>query len=112
MNVREKMRDYRKRFGISLASMSKEIGVSEALIAMVETGDVTHPLIAKKFQNGYWLTDLETEELMPEIHRKSSPKYDPTKYVEPESTVGYTVSPQQKYTEWEKYAHANTRKAQ
>lgn len=77
-----KMQKYREEKKISLKSMSNKTGVSSGLIAFIEGGYVTHPVIAKNLQKGYELTDEETEMLMPEIHRKSSPKYEPDKYVE------------------------------
>lgn len=80
VEVREKMKEYRKQNDISLKTMSKLTGVSSGLLALVEDTYVTHPDIARKIQKGYGLTDLETEMLMPEIHRKSSDKYEPNKF--------------------------------
>ena len=82
MMVREKMVKLREDKNISLETMSHRTGVSAGLISLIEGGYVTHPMIAKKLQKGYGLSDEETEMLMPEIHRKSSPKYDPEKYVD------------------------------
>ena len=81
VDVRTKMQEIRKNKGISLEVMSHNTGVSSGLISLIEGGYVTHPNIAKLLQKGYGLTDEETEMLMPEIHRKSSPNYDPKKYV-------------------------------
>ena len=58
-------------------------GVSAGLLSCIEGGYVTHPDIARKVQKGYHLTDEETELLMPEIHRKSSPLYEPDKFKAP-----------------------------
>ena len=80
MDVREKMLKLRDENDISLQTMSNRTGVSAGLISMIEGGFVTHPDIARKLQDGYGLTDEETEMLMPEIHRKSSPNYEPDKY--------------------------------
>lgn len=82
MDVREKMQQYREDNHIDLKTMSNMTGVSSGLIAFIEGGYVTHPELARRLQKGYELTDKETEMLMPEIHRKSSPNYDPYKYVE------------------------------
>lgn len=82
MDVREKMQQYREEKRISLKQMSNNTGVSSGLIAFIEGGYVTHPVIARKLQKGYELTDEETEMLMPEIHRKSSERYEPNKFVE------------------------------
>lgn len=80
MDVREKMLKLRVDNDITLQGMSNRTGVSAGLISMIEGGFVTHPDIARKLQDGYGLTDEETEMLMPEIHRKGSPNYDPDKY--------------------------------
>lgn len=82
MDVREKMQKYREENRIDLKTMSDKTGVSSGLIAFIEGGYVTHPKLARRLQKGYELTDEETEMLMPEIHRKSSPNYDPYKYVD------------------------------
>ena len=82
MDVREKMQKYREENRIDLKTMSDKTDVSSGLIAFIEGGYVTHPELARRLQKGYELTDEETEMLMPEIHRKSSPNYDPYKYVD------------------------------
>jgi len=82
-DVRKRMEQYRNDNRISLEEMSKKTGVSSGLLAYIEGGYVTHPLIAKKVQKGYKLSDDETELLMPEIHRKSSPLYEPDKFKDP-----------------------------
>ena len=76
------MQQIRVEEGISLELMSNKTGVSAGLISLIEGGYVTHPDIARKLQIGYGLNDEETEMLMPEIHRKSSPKYEPDKFVD------------------------------
>lgn len=83
LEVRERMEQYRKDNRITLETMSRMTGVSSGLLAFIEGGYVTHPDIARKVQKGYHLTDEETELLMPEIHRKSSPLYEPDKYRAP-----------------------------
>lgn len=78
MDAREKIIDKRTKFGITLKQVAKRIGVSEALLSMVEAGHVTHPKIARKIGQYYKLTELETEELMPKCRRPHDPAYDPT----------------------------------
>lgn len=80
IDVRKKMEEYRSKNNITLKAMSYKTGVSSGLLSFIEGGYVTHPDIAKKIQKGYELTDSETEMLVPEIHRKSSDKYEPNKY--------------------------------
>lgn len=81
MDVREKMIEWRKENHITLRMLSNRSGVSETLLSIVERGEVTHPKIVEKIQKVYKLTDSEAEELLPENYRKSSPKYDPNKFV-------------------------------
>lgn len=95
MDVREKMRKWREEFGITLEMISKRCGVSVHLLGMVEDGEVTHPDLVKKIQDAYGLTDLESEELMPENHRPHSPNYDPDKYVIHVSTATERLLPKQ-----------------
>ena len=80
MDPREKMHKWRQDRHLTLRMMSDRSGISEELLSMVEAGHVTHPLIAKKIQRLYNLTDEEAEELMPTIHRPNHPDYDPNKY--------------------------------
>ena len=84
-DVREKMAYYRELKGIDIPKMSAKSGVSEQLLRMVERGHVTHPLIAKKIQKAYELTDEEVKELVPEIHREEEGLYDPDRYKLPEN---------------------------
>lgn len=83
MTTREKMIKWRNEMGVTIKSLSRRSGISETLLGMVEGGQVTHPVIAKRIQKLYGLTDKEAEELVPKIHRKSDPEYDPDKYVTP-----------------------------
>lgn len=81
MEVREKMRDYRKGLGLTVRQMARMCHISETLMGMVENGYVTHPKIAARIQEKYGLTDLEAEELVPVIHRPHGGGYDPERYV-------------------------------
>lgn len=92
MAAREKMLEYRVNTGVSVRRIARRLGISVGLLDMVENGDVTHPNIALRMQKLYGLTDEETEELMPENYRKSSPKYDPDKYKLSEPN-GFTIDP-------------------
>lgn len=76
------MKSWRKRNKVTLEQLSSESGVSRDLIGMVENGEVTHPNIAKKIARVYGLSEIESYELMPDIHRPNSPNYDPKRYVE------------------------------
>ena len=62
---------------------AKNVGVSYGLLWMIREGDVTHPNIARRIGSYFGLTEDETEELMPEIHRPSSPEYEPDRFVSP-----------------------------
>lgn len=84
MTTREKMIALREENGLTPKQMGEKCGVSEVLIKMVEHGEVTHPLIAKKLQKVYKLTNEEMKELIPKIHREGDPEYEPDKYVPPE----------------------------
>ena len=86
MTAREKMVAWRTERRLDLEPVAKALDISPGLLDMIETGDVTHPKVAKRIQELMKLTDAETEELVPEIHRKSSDKYEPDKFVhrEPE----------------------------
>ena len=83
MNARERMKNYRCSFGLTIEEMAQCCGISGALLAMIEDGDVTHPNIVHKIQKVYNLSDLEAEELLPENRRPHGGKYDPDKYVLP-----------------------------
>lgn len=79
-------RDYMIRFreenGIDVQRMAQKCKVSKKLIEMLEISDqeVTHPKIAERIGRMYKLTKKQTESLMPEHHRKSSPNYNPDLY--------------------------------
>lgn len=90
MTTREKMVALREENGLTPKQMGEKCGVSEVLIKMVEHGEVTHPLIAKKLQKVYKLTNEETMELIPKIHRKGDPEYEPDKFVVPERKAPVT----------------------
>lgn len=79
--VRELMKQRRSDWCITAKQMAEKCECSEALIFMVENGDVTHPAIARRMQYYYKLTERQYETLIPEIHRPSSPKYEPDKYI-------------------------------
>lgn len=80
MNVREKMKAWRKERDLSLDIIAKNCGVSVEILNLVEQGGITHPKLVKKIQKVYNLSEREAEELMPENYRKSSSKYDPDYY--------------------------------
>ena len=81
MTVREKMMDFRRNFGLSRKDMAVLSCCSEGLLAGVERGDVTHPIIAHRIGEAYGLTEIETEELMPLCKRIHGGNYEPDKYV-------------------------------
>jgi transcriptional regulator with XRE-family HTH domain len=99
------MEEYRKQKKITLEDMSRLTGVSSGLLGLIEGGYVTHPMIAKKVQSGYELTDEETEMLMPEIHRTTSERYDPNKYKSLKDLRHPTVPPRYEHEELELYIH-------
>ena len=79
---RQYMIDYREAFNISLLHMARKCDTSIAILKMLEECDqeVTHPKIAERIGKYYHLTLEQTEGLMPEHYRKSSPNYDPDLY--------------------------------
>lgn len=77
MDVRTYMINYRNDQQISLKTMANKLDISETLLAIVENGGVTVPGIAKRIGKLYKLTELQTEELMPECMRTHGPNYDP-----------------------------------
>ena len=81
MTAREKMIKFREDRQLDYKMLSDICGVGHDIIGMVEHGDVTHPLIVKKLQELYSLTDLEAEELLPKCRRPHDPEYEPDKYV-------------------------------
>ena len=90
MEVREKMVLNRKAKGLTMKDMAERCRISEALVDMVESGQVTHPTIAERMKNEYDLTELETEELIPLNRRSHSGFYNPNQYVSPETTFNRT----------------------
>lgn len=81
MTTREKMIKWRESKKLSFNDISKLIGISGKLIAMIESGEVTHPKIVEKIKGFYGFSDNEVEELLPKNRRPSDPNYDPDKYV-------------------------------
>lgn len=77
MDVRKYMIDYRNDRQISRKAMADKLDISETLLAIVENGGVTVPGIAKRIGKYYKLTELQTEELMPECRRPHSPHFNP-----------------------------------
>ena len=79
---RQYMIDYREKHNLSLPDMAKKCEISATLLAMLEDSDqeVTHPKIAKRIGKKYHLKKNQTESLMPEHYRESSPNYDPDLY--------------------------------
>lgn len=68
---------------------AQALNMSIGLLDMIKEGEVTHPNIARRIGLYFGLSDEETEELMPEIHRPSSPNYEPDKFV---ATVDRNIS--------------------
>ena len=86
-SAREKMKFYRKASKKSFKELADLCECSEGLLRMVESGEVTHPIIASKIAEVFHLTKKEAEELVPEIHRPSSPYYEPDKFVAYEEAI-------------------------
>lgn len=82
MAKRQFMIEYRRQNGLSQLDMAVKAKTSIRIIRMLEDCDqeVTHPSIAQRVGKAYKLTKEQTEGLMPEHYRKSSPNYDPDKY--------------------------------
>lgn len=87
MSAREKMILFRLDNQLTFQTLQDITGVSKGIISMVEAGEVTHPNIVAKLQKFYDLSDIEAEELLPEVRRKSSPRYDPTHFVSPKDLL-------------------------
>lgn len=77
MTVAEKMIAFRKYRGYSTKEMAQRCEVSEVLIKIVEKGLVTHPKLAERIAKEYELEPEEAQELIPTIHRKDHPDYNP-----------------------------------
>lgn len=80
-STREKMVEFREKYGLSIRQMAEICGTSSDILGMVEKGDVTHPKIVERIRKGYKLTDLEAEELLPINRRPHGGDYDPDRYV-------------------------------
>lgn len=81
--VRTKIKEYREKRWFTREQFGKQVGISKYLVGMIEEGDVTHPKIAQRIAEVVGLTDLETEFLMPIIHRSHGEDYEPNRYVHP-----------------------------
>lgn len=80
ISTRAYMAGVRHLLGWTPKDAAKKCCISEGLYNRIEDGDVTHPKIVKCIQKVFKLTDEQAEELLPENHRPSSPKYDPDRY--------------------------------
>lgn len=82
MAKRDYMIDYRLKHDLSVVDMAIKCKTKARIIRMLEDCDqeITHPKIAERVGKAYKLTKKQTEGLMPEIHRKSSPNYNPNLY--------------------------------
>lgn len=76
------MVEYRKKHNMSIKEMAQKCATSATLLTMLEECDqeITHPKIAERIGRQYELTREQTESLMPEHYRPSSPNYDPDLY--------------------------------
>lgn len=79
---RQYMIDFRKEHNLTRREMAVKCRISTTLLSMLEDSEyeVTHPNIAERIGVQYMLTPAQTESLMPEHYRKSSPNYDPDLY--------------------------------
>lgn len=107
MDTRSKMKAYRRQKCITRNEIARKAGVSDVLIGMVEAGEVTHPLLVKRIQKAYGLTDLEAEELLPKNRRPHDPSYDPDKYVAPDTSGATRTTPKQQLVERYMTEHLN-----
>lgn len=84
MAPREYMIEFRREFNVDLRRMARLCGISQTLLAMLESNDkeVTHPVIAERVGKKYRLTKKQIEGMKPENYRKSSPNYDPDRFKE------------------------------
>jgi len=76
------MIDFRQKHNLTRKEMAVKCKTSTTLLSMLEDSEyeVTHPKIAERVGKVYHLTQAQTESLMPEHYRKSSPNYDPDLY--------------------------------
>lgn len=79
---RQYMIDYREKHGLTIKQMAVRCQISTTLLSKLERCDqeITHPKIAERIGMQYYMTEAQTEALMPEHYRKSSPNYDPDMY--------------------------------
>lgn len=79
MAARTFMIKRREKLGLSLEDMARKCDVSKDMLIMLESCDRDHTLpgIAQRIGKAYKLTEKQTESLMPEHRRPSSPKYNP-----------------------------------
>lgn len=80
-DVSKKIVKRRRMLGLTQHQVAELCECSKGTIMYVEEGWTTIPAFAEELGLIFSLTELETEELMPENHRKHSPEYDPLKYV-------------------------------
>lgn len=93
------MKKWRVDRQLSYKQVSELCGVRQVLIAMVENGEVTHPIIVEKLKKLYSLTDAEAEELLPKNRRPNDPEYEPDKYVVPVNRGSDRIMPKQSLIE-------------
>ena len=76
------MIEFRQKHNLTRKKMAVKCNISTTLLSMLEDSEyeVTHPKIAERVGRVYQLTLAQTESLMPEHYRKSSPNYDPDLY--------------------------------
>ena len=76
------MVEYREKHNLSIPEMARKCKTSSTLLIKLEECDqeITHPKIAERIGRQYKLTKKQTESLMPEHYRPSSPNYDPDLY--------------------------------
>lgn len=94
-STREKMVEFREKYGLSIQQMANICGTSTDILGMVEKGEVTHPKIVERIRKGYKLTDLEAEELLPIHRRPHGGDYEPDRYVVEFDPTMTTIMPKQ-----------------
>lgn len=69
----------RERRGLTILEMAVKCSTAAHILTRLESCDqeITHPKIAARVGKAYRLTKKQTEGLMPEHYRPSSPNYDP-----------------------------------
>ena len=87
------MIETRKQMGLSIPDMARKCEIGSYLLQMIEVGAVTTPKLVPQIAEQYGLTELESEELIPEHMRPHGDDYEPNRYVIHESKkVGLTCS--------------------